>query len=197
MNSADKKLSGLEEPEFVWMLLYQEMTQKSMRKADSNWTDQNSEDHKCFSCVVVRLGDRVIDVRCAKQDVISLSALQFEFYTLTTGGPRTIHTNYLDRDRIKRCMTKMGILIAGAWAGEQVACGFGHWSDQGEDLIEGQSWTIGVGLLVTFGVVLLSCTCIVHSSHLPTGRIATREPGVARQPSCMTLRSMRAEIINH
>ena len=67
----------------------------------------------------------------------------------------------------------------------------------GEDLSEGQSWMIGVGLLVTIGVVLLSCACIVCYSHLPTGRIVTREPEVARQPSCMTLRSMRAETINH
>ena len=67
----------------------------------------------------------------------------------------------------------------------------------GKDLSEGQSWTIGVVLLVTVGVVLLSCACIVHYSHLPTGSIVTREPEVARQPSCMTPRSMRAEIINH
>ena len=66
----------------------------------------------------------------------------------------------------------------------------------GEDLIEGQSWTIGVVLLVTVGVVLLSCACIVHCSHMPTGRTVTREPEVARQPSCMTPRSMRTEIIN-
>ena len=33
----------------------------------------------------------------------------------------------------------------------------------GEDPIEGQSWTIGV-LLVTVGVVLLSCACIVSWS---------------------------------
>ena len=94
------------------------MTQKSVRKAVTNWTDQYSEDQKCFSCVTGRLGDHVIDVGCAKQDVISLSALQSELYTLTTGGARGIHTNYLDRDRIKKCVTEMGMMIAGAWAGD-------------------------------------------------------------------------------
>ena len=67
----------------------------------------------------------------------------------------------------------------------------------GEDLSEGQSWMIGVGLLVTVGVVLLGWTCIVHNSHLPTGIIVTRKPEVARQPSWVTLRRMRAETTNH
>ena len=49
---------------------------------------------------------------------------------------------------------------------------------------------IGVVLLVTDGVTLLSSACVVHSSHLPTGRMVTREPEVARQPSCVTLRNM-------
>ena len=44
MNSADKKLPSLEEPEYVWTFLYQEMTQKSVRKAGTNWTEQDSED---------------------------------------------------------------------------------------------------------------------------------------------------------
>ena len=91
-----------------------------MRKADANSPDQDREDQKCFSCEIVRLGDRVIDVGCAKQDVISLSALQCELYLLTTGAARTIHTNFQDRDRIKRCMTKMGIMIAEAGAGEHL-----------------------------------------------------------------------------
>ena len=57
-----------------------------------------------------------------------------------------------------------------------------------EDLLEGHSWTMGVVLLTTVGVGLLSC--------LPTGSVqVTREPEVARQPSGMTLRSMR--IKNH
>ena len=48
MNSADKKLPSLGEPEFVWTVLYQAMTQKSVRKADTNWTDQDSEDSEVF-----------------------------------------------------------------------------------------------------------------------------------------------------
>ena len=48
-------------------------------------------------------------------------------------------------------------------------------------------------LLVTVGVVLLSCACTVCCSHLPTEGNVTREPEGARQPSCMSLRSMRAD----
>ena len=140
------------------------MVQKSVKKDDTNWTDRDSEDQKHFSCVIVRLGDCVI----AKQDVILLSALQSELYVLNTGGACSIHTSYLDRDRIKRCMTMMGKLIAGAWAGEQLPVVSGTEVIIGEDLIDGQSWTIGVVLLVTVGVVLLSCACIVCYPHLPT-----------------------------
>ena len=38
-------------------------------------------------------------------------------------------TKHLERDCIKKCVTKMGMLFAGAWAGEPVACGFGHCGD--------------------------------------------------------------------
>ena len=78
INSADKKLPSSEGIEFIWTVHCQAMTQKSLRKADTNWTDQDSEDRKCFSCVIMRLGDHVIDVECAKQDVSSLSAIQSE-----------------------------------------------------------------------------------------------------------------------
>ena len=64
-------------------------------------------------------------------------------------------------------MTKMGMMIVGTWAGEQLLV-----------------WTMGVVLLVTVGVGLLSCVCCVRSE-------------VARQPRGMTLRSMRNEIIHH
>ena len=60
--------------------LYHEMTQKSVRKYDMTWTDQDSEDHKCFSCAIVRLGADVIDDEGAKQGVTSLSAPQSEFW---------------------------------------------------------------------------------------------------------------------
>ena len=78
----------------------------------------------------------------------SLSALQSEFYVLTTGGARRIYTNYLDRDRIKRCVTKMGMMIAGAWAGAQLLVISGTGVIIGEDLSEGQRWMTGVVLLV-------------------------------------------------
>ena len=129
--------------------------------------------------------------------MISLSALQSGFYMLTTGGARGIHTKYLDKNRIKRCVTKMGMMIAGAWAGDQFLVVSGTGVIIGEDLSEGQSWTIGVVLLVTVGVILHSCACIAHYSHLPTGRTVTREPDVARQPGCMTPRSMQADVIDH
>ena len=109
-----------------------------MRKADTNWTDQDGEDEKCVNYVNVRIDDRVISVECTKQDVIALSAIQSESYTLITGelgrvpsddSETDLGTKYLERDRIERCLTRM--LIVGAWAGKQ-------------DLIEGHKWTMGV-----------------------------------------------------
>ncbi len=158
MNIVSKKLSSLEEPEFTWTVPCHEMMQKSVRKDDTNWTDRDSEDQRHVSCVIVRLGDCVIDVGCAKQDVILSSALQSELYVLNTGGACTIHTSYLDRDRIKRCMTTMGTLIAGAWAGKQLLVVSGTGVIIGENLSEGQSWMIGVGLLVTVGVYCMLFT---------------------------------------
>ena len=95
-------------------------------------------------------------------------------------------------------MTKMGMMIVGAWAGEKSFVVSGTGVTVGEDLIEGHSWTMGVVLLVTVGVGLLSCVCAVFDPHLPNGNVqVTREPEVARQPRGMTLRSMQTEIINH
>ena len=74
--------------------------------------------------------------------------------TWITGRARTIHTDRLHRDCIKRCTTKMGMLFAGAWAGEQLPVVAGTEVIIGEDQFEGQSWTMGVVLLVTVGVVL-------------------------------------------
>ena len=106
-------------------------------------------------------------------------------------------TKYLERNRVKKCATKMGTLFAGAWAGEQLLVVSGTEVIVGEDLIDGQSWTIGVVLLITVGVVLLSCACIVCYSHLSTGRNLTREPEIAKQQSCMNSKSMRADDIDH
>ena len=62
----------------------------------------------------------------------------------------------------------------------RVACGFGYWSTHWEDLIEGHISTMGVVLLVTVGVGLLSCVCAVFDPHLPYGNVhVTREPEVA------------------
>ena len=107
-------------------------------------------------------------------------------------------TKYLERDRIKTCATKMGMLFAGAWAGEQLPVVLGTVVLIGEDLIEGQSWTIGVVLLATVGVVLLCSACIVLDPHLPTGNVhVTREPEAAKQLSWMSSRTMRSEDIHH
>ena len=55
---------------------------------------------------------------------------------------------------------------------------------------------MGVVLLVAVGVVLLSCVCIVCYPHLPPGSV-TRKPEVAKQLSCMSPRTMRADDIDH
>ena len=44
------------EPELIWTFPYQEMPTKLVVRTDANWIGQDSEDQKCFSCVVVRLG---------------------------------------------------------------------------------------------------------------------------------------------
>ena len=183
----------LGEPELIWTGPSQEMPTKLVVRTDANWTGQVSKDQQCFSCAVVRFGKHVIDVVCAKQDVVSLSAPESEFYAMTSGGAHGIHTKnifsdlqvevtvrletastsasgicrrrgvgrlshlhkkelwlqdqvaaknvelgrvssedneadlgtkYLERDRIKKCVTKMGMLFAGAWGWRTVACGF-------------------------------------------------------------------------
>ena len=67
-----------------------------------------------------------------------------ESYTWNTRGTRTNRTNYLDRDRIEQWMTKMGMMIVGAWVGEQLPVVSGAGVIIGEDLFEGHSWTTGV-----------------------------------------------------
>ena len=118
-NCTNSEVSS-EEPEFVWTVLCHAMTQKSVRKADTKWTDQVSEDQKCFSSVTVRIGDRVINVECTKQDVFALSAMQSESYSLITGelgripsedNGTVLGTKHLKRDSIQRCMTKMGMIV--------------------------------------------------------------------------------------
>ena len=121
------------------------MTQKSVRKADTNWTDQDSEDQMCFNCVTVRtvrIGDRVINVECTKQDVIALNAKQLS----RVDNDTDLGTKYMERDRIKRCMTKMGMMIVGAWAGEQLPDVSGTGVIIGEDLMRVTVGRIGVML---------------------------------------------------
>ena len=71
-------------------------------------------------------------------------------------------------------------MIVGAWVGEQLPVFSGTGVTIGEDLIVVHSWTMGVVLLVTVGVGLLSCACAVFDPHLPTGNVhVTREAEVA------------------
>ena len=88
----------LGEPELIWTLPYQAMPTKLVVRTVANWTRQDSEDQKCFSCVVVRFGEHVIDVVCSQQDVVSLSAPESEFYAMTTGGARGVHTKNIFSD---------------------------------------------------------------------------------------------------
>ena len=77
----------------------------------------------------------------------------------------------MERDPIERCMTEVGMMIVGAWAGEQLSVGSGTREIIGEELIDSHSWTIGVVLLITVGVGLLRCVCAVFDPHLPTGSV--------------------------
>ena len=79
-----------------------------------------------------------------------------------------------------------------AWAGEQLPM------FSGTGVTIGESWLMDVMLLVTVGLVLLSCACTVFVKHPPTRDAhVMKEPVIAKQESCMTLRSMRDETINH
>ena len=89
---------------------YHEMTQRLVRKDDTNDTDKGQ---KCFRRASVRLGESVIKDESAKQDLSSVSALQ----SAITRVARRTHPKDLDRGRIKRCVTKM-MLVAGAWEKE-------------------------------------------------------------------------------
>ena len=165
--------SSTKESEFAWTVLCQTTTQKSVRKLNTNWTDRHSEEQECFSCAVVRCGD----VECAKQDVVSLSAIQPEPYTWNTGGARTSHTNCLDRSHRP----------TDDQDGNDDRGGLG-WRIVAEDFLEGHSWTTGVVLHITIGVGLLSCMCCIQSA--PANGKCRCDPEVARQPRGVILRSM-------
>ena len=60
------------------------------------------------------------------------------------GNEADLGTKYLERDRIKKSVTKMGMLFAGAWAGEQLLLVSGTDGIIVEDLIEGQSWEVAM-----------------------------------------------------
>ena len=90
--------------------------------------------------------------------MIALSAIQSESYTLATGelgrvpsedNGTDLGTKCLEQGHIERCMTKMGVMIVGAWTGEPLPVVSGTGVIIGEDLFEGLSWTMGVVLLVT------------------------------------------------
>ena len=74
------------------------MPTKLVVRTDANWTGQDSEDQKCFSCVVVGFGEHVIDVVCSKQDVVPLSAPESKSYEMSSCGAQGIHTKNIIRD---------------------------------------------------------------------------------------------------
>ena len=88
----------LGEPELIWTFPYQETPSKLVVRTDANWAGQDSQDQECFSCVVVRFGDHVIDEVCAKQDVVALSAPESEFHAMSSGGAHGIHTKNIFSD---------------------------------------------------------------------------------------------------
>ena len=56
---------------------------------------------------------------------------------------------------------------------------------------------MGVVLLVTVGVVLLSCVSAVFDPHLPTGNVhVTRKPAIAKQWS-MSPRALEVDDLDH
>ena len=90
------------------------------------------------------------------------------------------------------------MFFPGAWAGEQLLVVSGADVIIGEDLIEGQSWTTGVVLLVTVGVGLLRCARAVFDPHLPTGNVhVTREPAIAKQWRCTSPRGVQDDDLDH
>ena len=155
------------------------VAQRFVRKAGNHNCKAAAETFLTFAVLISAA--RVIDVESVKQVVNSLSAVYSEPKTLDTGGARTIHIDYLERNCIERCMMKLENDDRGSLGWRAVACGFWHWcdhwrgSDCGSQLDDGCFF-----LLVTVGVRLLSCACAVFDPHLPTGNVhVTREPEVA------------------
>ena len=107
-------------------------------------------------------------------------------------------TKCLERDRIKKCCDEDGDVVHRARAGEQLPGVSDTEVIMGEDLMEGQSWTMGVVLLVTVGVILPSCARAVFDPDLPTGNVhETREPAIAKQRSCTSRRAMQDDDLDH
>ena len=65
-------------------------------------------------------------------------------------------TMYLEKDKIKKCVAKTGMLFAGAWAGEQAPVVTGIQEIDEGDPILGENWLMmGVVLLAAVGGVQL------------------------------------------
>ena len=79
----------LRESELIWTFPYQEMPTKLVVRTDANWTGQDSEDQKCFSCVVVRFGAHVIAVVCSNKTWFHRV---HQSYAMSSGGAQGIHT---------------------------------------------------------------------------------------------------------
>ena len=98
------------------------MVQRSVRKADNHNCKAAAETFLTFPVLISAA--RVIDVESVKQVVNSLSAVHPEPKTLDTGGARTIHIDYLERNCIERCMMKLENDDRGGLGWRAVACVF-------------------------------------------------------------------------
>ena len=107
-----------------------------MRKSDNHNCTAEAGTCPTFAVQIKISAVLVIDVESTKQNVNSLAAIQFESYTLDTGAARTIHTDYMERHCIERCMMKLETMIVGAWAGEQLLVVSSAGVTIGEDLAE-------------------------------------------------------------
>ena len=107
-------------------------------------------------------------------------------------------TKYLEKDTIKKCVAKMGMVCASPWVGKQVPVVTDIEEIFKENLNVCQSsFMMGVLLLVAVGVEqLLRWRGVALVSHPPIRKV-TREPEVAQQPVCMTTSSMQIDVIDN
>ena len=168
------------------------------RRSDANWTGQDSEDQTCFSRAVVRLKQTrpaqlaLVGARGVGrlrhlhrkelwlQDQVAKKII-VHGRVPSEDNEADLGTKFFEKDKIKKCVAKMSMVFAGAWAGEQMSVVSGTSDRCGRpDVRVRIGIVMGVVLLVEVGVVLLrrGGACIVLVSQTPTGKV-TGEPEVA------------------